>query len=103
MFICICSPLPQGVTSIYLEIYDECSFTMDELIAWAHIPISQAVLSGETHEEWFPLSGKQGEGQEGMINLVLSYSVSEVVYRDGLLHVHLQQIFVLSNSFYVSE
>jgi toll-interacting protein len=91
------------VASIYLEIYDECSFTMDELIAWAHIPISQAVLSGETHEEWFPVSGKQGEGQEGMINLVLSYSVSEVVYRDGILRVNLQQIFVLSNSFYVSE
>lgn len=68
--------LPQGVTSIYLEIYDECSFTMDELIAWAHIPISQAVLSGETHEDWFPLSGKQGEGLEGMINLVLSYSLT---------------------------
>ena len=62
---------------------------MDELIAWTHIPISQAVLSGETHEDWFPLTGKQGEGQEGMINLVLSYSVSEVVYRDGILHVHL--------------
>ncbi|KAF4525942.1 hypothetical protein B566_EDAN013178 [Ephemera danica] len=31
--------LPQRVNSIYLEIYDECSFTMDELIAWAHIPI----------------------------------------------------------------
>jgi len=91
------------VATISLEIYDECSFTMDELIAWAHIPISQSVLSGETHEEWFPLSGKQGEGQEGMINLVLSYSVSIVVYRDGILHVHLQQIFVLTNSFYVSE
>lgn len=62
---------------------------MDELIAWAHIPISQAVLNGETHEDWFPLSGKQGEGVEGMINLVLSYSVSDVVYRDAILSVHL--------------
>jgi len=60
---------------------------MDELIAWAHIPISQAVLSGETHEDWFPLSGKQGEGLEGMINLVLSYSVSNVVYRGAVLCV----------------
>lgn len=64
------------MTNIYLEIYDECSFTMDELIAWAHIPISQAVLNGETHDEWYQLSGKQGDGMEGMINLVLSYSVS---------------------------
>jgi len=59
---------------MYLEIYDECSFTMDELIAWAQIPIPQTVLQGQTVEEWYPLNGKQGDGQEGMISLVLSYS-----------------------------
>lgn len=68
--------LPAGVNAISVEIFDECSFTMDELIAWAQIPIPPAVFEGKTHEEWFPLSGKQGEGQEGAINLVLSYSVS---------------------------
>jgi len=68
--------LPQGVNSISLEIYDECSFTMDELIAWTTITIPQQVLSGETHEDWYPLNGKQGEGVEGMINLVLSYTAS---------------------------
>jgi hypothetical protein len=61
---------------------------MDELIAWAHVPISQAVLNGETHEDWYPLSGKQGEGLEGMINLVLSYSVSNIVHRGGILCAH---------------
>ncbi|KAK6637687.1 hypothetical protein RUM44_008109 [Polyplax serrata] len=65
--------LPHGVNSIYLEIYDECSFKMDELIAWAHIPISQSVMNGETYEDWFPLNGKQGEGVEGVINLVISF------------------------------
>ena len=48
---------------------------MDELIAWAHIPIGKNVLSGETTEDWYPLTGKQGEGREGTINLVLSYTV----------------------------
>lgn len=69
------SLLPQGVSTISLEIYDECSFMMDELIAWTTIAIPQQVMGGETHEDWYPLNGKQGEGVEGMINLVLSYSV----------------------------
>ncbi|XP_046395615.1 toll-interacting protein-like [Ischnura elegans] len=68
--------LPQGVNMIYLEIFDECSFKMDELIAWARIPIPTAVMNGETREDWFLLSGKQGDDLEGSINLVLSYSTS---------------------------
>ncbi|XP_054016534.1 toll-interacting protein A-like isoform X1 [Hylaeus anthracinus] len=68
--------LPPGVTQIYVEIYDECSFVMDELIAWGHIDIPPQVLQkGETHEDWYMLSGKQGDNQEGMINLVFSYTV----------------------------
>jgi len=68
--------LPPGVTQIYIEIYDECSFVMDELIAWGHIEIPpQVIQKGETHEDWYMLSGKQGENQEGMINLVFSYTV----------------------------
>lgn len=73
------SLLPAGVNTISVEIFDECSFKMDELIAWAQITIPPSVFEGQTHEEWFPLSGKQGEGQEGAINLVLSYSVSVFV------------------------
>ncbi|KAK9870991.1 hypothetical protein WA026_009952 [Henosepilachna vigintioctopunctata] len=72
--------LPQGINTISVEIYDECSFTMDELIAWSTIVIPQQVLAGETHEDWYPLTGKQGEGVEGMINLVLSYTVSPPFY-----------------------
>jgi toll-interacting protein len=67
--------LPTGVHAIYLEIYDECNFTMDELIAWAEIKIPDVVMQGETHEDWYPLSGKQGEGLEGMVNIVLSFNV----------------------------
>ncbi|KAL2751091.1 toll-interacting protein B-like [Vespula maculifrons] len=69
--------LPPGVTQIYIEIYDECSFVMDELIAWGHIDIPPKVLQGgETHEDWYTLSGKQGDNLEGMINLVFSYTVN---------------------------
>ncbi|XP_029155693.1 toll-interacting protein B-like [Nylanderia fulva] len=69
---CLLSP---GVIQIFIEIYDECSFMMDELIAWGHIEIPPQVFQkGETHEDWYMLSGKQGENQEGIINLVFSYT-----------------------------
>ncbi|CAH0387075.1 unnamed protein product [Bemisia tabaci] len=71
--------LQPGVNSISLEIYDECSFTMDELVAWAHIPIPEKVFEGVTVENWFPLSGKQGDDAEGAIYLVLSYSNAPTV------------------------
>lgn len=41
---------------------------MDELIAWTEIKIPDEVMRGKTHEEWYPLSGKQGVGAEGSID-----------------------------------
>lgn len=70
------SQLPSGVHTIYVEIYDECSFKMDELIAWTEIRIPEAVLRGETHEDWYALNGKQGDGVEGMLDMVFSFTVS---------------------------
>lgn len=67
--------LPKGVTSIYLEIFDECTFTIDEKIAWAHIPIPQNVFKGQTVDDWYPLSGRLGDGLEGVVNLVLTCSI----------------------------
>ncbi|XP_077291407.1 toll-interacting protein-like isoform X2 [Arctopsyche grandis] len=68
--------LPPGVHNVYLEIYDECSFTMDELVAWAHVPIPAVVMKGETHEDWYRLNGKQGDAMEGVINMVFSTSTT---------------------------
>ncbi|KAK4886483.1 hypothetical protein RN001_002754 [Aquatica leii] len=72
--------LPQGVNTISIEIYDERSFTMDELIAWTTITIPQQVMNGETHEDWYQLNGKLGDGLEGMINIVLSYTAAPQPY-----------------------
>ena len=52
------------------------SFTIDDRVAWAYVTIPEAALNGETVDDWFPLSGKQGDSKEGMINLVLTFSVS---------------------------
>lgn len=55
----------------------QCAFTMDERIAWTDITIPDLVLTkNETHDDWYPLSGKQGDEKEGSINIILSLSVS---------------------------
>lgn len=66
--------LPQGVDSFHVEVYDECSFTVDEMIAWTLYKIPESTMNGETVEEWVPLNGKQGDGKEGQICIVTSFT-----------------------------
>jgi len=68
--------LPQdGVNQIHVEIFDECSFKMDELIAWTTIPIPNQIYKGAIIEQWYDLTGKQGPNNEGTINIILSFGV----------------------------
>ena len=49
---------------------------MDDRVAWSHITIPGRVLTGgETVDDWYPLNGKLGDGQEGSVNLVLTFNV----------------------------
>lgn len=60
----------------YFPLPVQCAFTASEKIAWAHVQIPESVIKGgETNEEWIPLNGKQGDGKEGAVNLVMSYTV----------------------------
>ncbi|CAG9534084.1 unnamed protein product [Cercopithifilaria johnstoni] len=66
--------LPYGVESIYLQVFDEKAFTADECIAWAHIILPNGIFGGEVIDDWYQLSGQQGEGKEGVINLIISFT-----------------------------
>lgn len=66
--------LPNGVESLYLQIFDERSFTQDECVAWAHVVLPVGIFNGDTVDEWFPLSGAMGDKQEGAVNLVISFT-----------------------------
>ena len=53
---------------------------LDDRVAWAYFEFTEELLSGETIEEWITLNGKQGDGQEGTMNVILSFTVWVYMY-----------------------
>ncbi|XP_035230617.1 toll-interacting protein B-like isoform X1 [Stegodyphus dumicola] len=65
------SYLPQGIKSLHLEVFDERTITPDERIAYADFEIPEEAFEGKFVDTWIPLSGRQGEGKEGSINITV--------------------------------
>eukprot|EP00118_Oscarella_pearsei_P009748 m.56930 g.56930 ORF g.56930 m.56930 type:complete len:295 (+) comp34666_c0_seq1:668-1552(+) len=66
---------PPGCTTLYVEVYDERAFSVDERVAWGVFELSDHLFEGQLVDNWFPLNGKQGDGKEGVINLILDFKV----------------------------
>lgn len=64
--------LARGVNSLYIEIFNERYLALDDRVAWAHFEFPEDLFNGETVEEWVQLNGRQGNGEEGNINIILS-------------------------------
>lgn len=71
-----------NVESIYIQIFDEKAFGPDEVIAWAHIMLPLAIFNGDRIDEYFQLSGQQGEGKEGMIHLHFAFVPIDLPLQD---------------------
>ncbi|XP_065835370.1 toll-interacting protein B-like [Oscarella lobularis] len=66
---------PPGCTTLYIELYDERAFSVDERIAWGVFELPDRVFDNQLVDDWFPLSGKQGDEKEGVVNLIMEFKV----------------------------
>ncbi len=61
---------------------------LDDRVAWAHFEFPEDLFNGETVEEWVPLNGRQGNGEEGNINIILSLQVRIVQGNLSFCHLY---------------
>ena len=63
-----------GTKSVEVEVFDECTFSQDALVAHGSFPLEGVEsTSNEIIDEWIALSGNEGDGKEGMLKLIMSF------------------------------
>ena len=84
-----------GYCAYCYTFFSQRYLALDDRIAWAHYEFPSDLFNGETVEEWVALNGKQGEGQEGNINIILTFTVRTVfietrkyAYRVPIYHTY---------------
>jgi len=65
------STIEQMIQYSFFQIYDECTFSADSMIAHATRRIPDEVINKDAVvDEWWPLSGQEGHEKEGAIHMV---------------------------------
>ena len=65
---------------IYMEVFDSCVLSSDQMVAWACIPISEELIltGGDNGSKSHTLSGKQGADLEGTIQSTSSFHAVQI-------------------------
>lgn len=67
--------LDNGTDSMYIEVFDERTFAMDERVAYGHFQFPESLYSSaDTMDLAVPLSGKQGEEKEGTLHVTVTFT-----------------------------
>jgi toll-interacting protein len=87
----------KGIEKIHVEIFDQRSFTEDSFIGQCDITIPREVLEGQTHQQWYPLMGRDANLNEnqGDILIIMSLTVNSYlknILRSSDLTLHLSFI-----------
>ena len=77
VYVCVCVCARTYMCAYVYMFVIQRVVTLDDRIAWAHYEFTDELLNGDTVEEWINLSGKQGDDKEGVINVILSFTVSQ--------------------------
>ncbi len=79
--------LLKGTKNVDVEIYDECTFTNDAMVAHATFSLPDDVFKFLVVDDWFPLSGQEGRQTCPVSRLFFQYLFFSGHEKEGVLHL----------------